>query len=60
MSTSAHQLERILSKVIERRDISEAQIIKKIKTLVDDFQQPDSYINQALADIPPLAYDVHF
>ncbi|KAI4454762.1 calcium/calmodulin-dependent protein kinase kinase 2 [Holotrichia oblita] len=59
-STSAHQLEKILAKIVERRDINDAQTIKKISTMVEDLQQDNSYINQALADIPPLHYDIHF
>ncbi|KAK9753908.1 hypothetical protein QE152_g1616 [Popillia japonica] len=59
-STSAYQLEKILSKIVERRDISDAQTIKKISTMVEDLQMDNSYINQALVDIPPLHYDIHF
>ncbi|KRT85577.1 hypothetical protein AMK59_42 [Oryctes borbonicus] len=59
-TTSAYQLEKILAKIIERRDISDAQIVKKINGLLDDFRQPNSYLHQALSDIPPLVYNIHF
>ncbi|GJQ85939.1 hypothetical protein Trydic_g21787 [Trypoxylus dichotomus] len=47
-TTSAYQLEKVLAKIIERRDITDAQIVKKINGLLDDFQQPNSYLHQAL------------
>ncbi|XP_072381124.1 uncharacterized protein ImpE3 [Diabrotica undecimpunctata] len=55
-STSAYQLQYTLKKVVEHRDTSRSDIIKKVNQLVGELDDPNSYINVALKYIPPLVF----
>lgn len=54
--TSAYQLKFILSKIVDRQDTRDTKITMKIKELVKDIDQKDSYINLATKYIPPLVF----
>ncbi|KAJ8981929.1 hypothetical protein NQ317_002099 [Molorchus minor] len=56
MGTSAYQLRMVINKVVERGDTRKQDIVKKINQLIADLDEPHSYINEALKDIPPLPY----
>ncbi|XP_074028781.1 ecdysone-inducible gene E3 [Leptinotarsa decemlineata] len=55
-STSAYQLRVVMNKVIERDDTKKPDIVKKIKEIVNDLDESNSYINLALRYIPPLSF----
>lgn len=54
--TSAEQLNIVLSKIVERRDITNENVLKKIHPLLFDLKKADSYLNDALRYIPPLQF----
>ncbi|CAH1994051.1 unnamed protein product [Acanthoscelides obtectus] len=54
--TSAYQLKRVLSKVLERRDTKREDIMKKMMMIISDLDEHNSYLNMALKYIPPLAF----
>ncbi|XP_057661617.1 uncharacterized protein LOC130897066 [Diorhabda carinulata] len=54
--TSSYQLLYTLKKLIEHRDTNRADILKKVKQLITDLEESNSYINMALQYIPPLSY----
>lgn len=54
--TSADQLKGVLSKVVERNDTKNPQLIKKIKSLLKDLEDSSSYISTALRYVPPLPF----
>lgn len=54
--TSAYQLRYVLNKIVERQDTKRADLLNKIKKLVTDLDQDNSYINDALRYIPPLPF----
>ncbi|KAG5888299.1 hypothetical protein JTB14_022188, partial [Gonioctena quinquepunctata] len=56
VSTSAYQLRVVMNKIIERHDTRKEDIMKKIKQLVSDLDETNSYLNLALRYIPPLAF----
>ncbi|KAJ8957921.1 hypothetical protein NQ318_001918 [Aromia moschata] len=56
MGSSAYQLKTVLSKIVERGDTRKPDIVKKLKQLVTDLDEPHSYINEALKDIPALPF----
>lgn len=55
-STSVYQLKFILNKIVDRQDTRDPKITQKIKELITDIDQKDSYINLATKDIPPLVF----
>ncbi|XP_050300273.1 uncharacterized protein LOC126738855 [Anthonomus grandis grandis] len=55
-STSSNQLKATLKKIIEKGDTRKENVMSKIKSLIMDLEQENSYINNALKDIPPLSF----
>lgn len=54
--TSSYQLLYTLKKLIEHRDTNKADILRKVKQLIIDLEESNSYINMALQYIPPLTF----
>ncbi|XP_076257109.1 ecdysone-inducible gene E3 [Rhynchophorus ferrugineus] len=55
-STSSYQLKSVLNRVVEQKEIRRNDIITKIKDLLTDLDNENSFINKALKDIPPLVF----
>ncbi|XP_030747571.1 uncharacterized protein LOC115876037 isoform X2 [Sitophilus oryzae] len=55
-STASYQLLSVLKKVVEKNEIKKADVVMKMKTLITDLEEENSYINLALKDIPPLVF----
>lgn len=58
MGTSLEQLRFVLSKVVEKRDIKQENVLAKIRTLLKDTEQDNSYLHDALRYIPPLKFSL--
>ncbi|KAK4878695.1 hypothetical protein RN001_011201 [Aquatica leii] len=54
--TSAEQLYMVLDKMVKRRDSKETKTHEKVTALLKDFEDPKSYLNDALKYIPPLYF----
>ncbi|CAH1111907.1 unnamed protein product [Psylliodes chrysocephalus] len=57
-NTSAYQLKIVFKRVIDRRDSSRQDIVNKIKQLIKDLDDSNSYLNLALKYIPPLVFSL--
>ncbi|RZC32995.1 hypothetical protein BDFB_001338 [Asbolus verrucosus] len=53
---SADQLRTVLSKIVQRKDTKNPQIMKKINDIIKDLQESSSYLRAALREIPPLQF----
>lgn len=46
----------VLKNLINNRDTKDQAILKKLNTILDELNIPDSYINEALKPIPALQF----
>lgn len=56
--SSLDQLKFVLSKVVEKRDITQQNILSKINTILKDMEQDNSYLHDALRHIPALQFSL--
>lgn len=56
--SSAYQLRYVMNKIVQRQDTKRQEILGKIQKLIDDLDQDNSYINDALRYIPPLSFNL--
>ncbi|XP_060533360.1 uncharacterized protein LOC132706194 [Cylas formicarius] len=58
--TSSDQLKIVLRKLLDNQDSKKPDVVARVREVLQDLEQPSSYINAALKGIPPLKFAWQF